>query len=251
MIAAPLPSPDVLVAVECVAVKGGGTPVGDAMLAGDTLYIGGQTAPEETGIEAQTTGAWKRVERLIAEAGMSLDDVVSTTNVLATGATTAASTPASDNSCVRRIRRAPPSAPGSPIPARALQVEAIAHRDGRNAKVIEVVGLMTVAAAASAPVPKDLAASCCGCSAIRSRRSPGQCCVRDLLHRLRRRLLSVLPPYRARLDRGGGALPPGLDDVHRRDGRGEAVVALPAPYRERPDPGAAGGGRRASSRSAW
>jgi enamine deaminase RidA (YjgF/YER057c/UK114 family) len=140
VIAVPLPAPDVLVSVECIAVKGGGTPVGDAMLAGDTLYIGGQTAPEETGIEAQTTGAWKRVERLVAEAGMSLDDVVSTTNVLADWRDYRGF-----NAGFGRFVR-PPYPPRTTLsagladPAARVQVEAIAHRDGRNAQVIEVVG---------------------------------------------------------------------------------------------------------------
>jgi enamine deaminase RidA (YjgF/YER057c/UK114 family) len=140
VIAVPLPSPDILVAVECVAVKGGGTPIGDAMLAGDTLYIGGQIAPEEAGIEAQTTGAWKRVERLVAEAGMSPDDVVSTTNVLADWRDYRGF-----NAGFGRFVRAPypprtTLSAGLPDPRARVQVEAIAHRDGRNAQVIEVVG---------------------------------------------------------------------------------------------------------------
>jgi 2-iminobutanoate/2-iminopropanoate deaminase len=140
VVAAPLAAPGRLVALECVAIRGGGTPVGavgEAMLAGDILYIGGQLGAGD-GIEAQTIAAWQRVAALVREAGMGLEDVISTNNVLADWRDYRGF-----NAGFARFVT-PPYPPRATVsagladPAARVQVEAIAHRDGRNAKVIEV-----------------------------------------------------------------------------------------------------------------
>ena len=140
VVAAPLAAPGRLVALECVAMRGGGTPVGprgEAMLAADTLYVGGQLGVGD-GIEAQAIAAWERVAALVREAGMELEDVVSTTNVL---------TDWRDyrgfNAGFARFVT-PPYPPRATVrvalvdPRAGVQIEAVAHRDGRNARVIEV-----------------------------------------------------------------------------------------------------------------
>ncbi len=51
-------------------------PYSPGLVVGDTVYLAGQTGSGET-IEEQTASAIDRVEALLAEAGCSLDDVVS------------------------------------------------------------------------------------------------------------------------------------------------------------------------------
>lgn len=140
VVAAPLAASGQLVALECVAMRGGGTPIGasgEAMLAGDTLYIGGQLG-SGTGIEAQTVAAWERIERLVREAGMGLEDVVSTRNVLAEWRDYRGF-----NAGFSRFVT-PPYPPRATIcaalgdPMARVQIEAVVHREGRNARVIEV-----------------------------------------------------------------------------------------------------------------
>jgi enamine deaminase RidA (YjgF/YER057c/UK114 family) len=151
----PLAKPCVAVGLEAVAVAGGGRPVSGtdadwaglgapAMLAGDHLFISGQIGLEADGTlapgtEAQTAAAWRRIERLVVEAGMALEDVVFTTNVLTDWRDYRAF-----NAGYRRFVRAPypprtTASLGLARPGALVQVEAIAHRRGRDAQVIEVV----------------------------------------------------------------------------------------------------------------
>jgi 2-iminobutanoate/2-iminopropanoate deaminase len=144
--AAPLCRAEALVAVECIARKGGGTPIGEsggaaspAMLAGDFLYISGQLGPAgfDGDVEAETTAAWRRVAALVETAGMRLDDVVATTNVL------------TDWRHYRGFNRGFGRFVSAPYPPRTtisvglveprarVQIEAIAHRRGRDAQVID------------------------------------------------------------------------------------------------------------------
>ena len=152
VVATSLLHPAQLVEIESTAVTGGGRPVGGglmapagvspAMLAGDELYIGGQLGLGADGslpadAEHQTRAAWKRVQALLEEAGMALEDVVRTSNVL-TDWRNYASYNAGYGAFV-----APPYPPratvlGSLVDPRALvQIEAVAHRAGRDATMLE------------------------------------------------------------------------------------------------------------------
>lgn len=155
IVVAPLCLPDMAASIECVALPGGGTPIAGpgpleqlgaaspAMLAGDVLYIGGQLGVGRDGgmpgsVEAQTVAAWQRIEALVRAAGMSLDDVVSTTNVL------------SDWRDYRAFNAGFARFVAAPFPPRTtisvglldrrarVQIEATAHRQGRDACVLEV-----------------------------------------------------------------------------------------------------------------
>jgi 2-iminobutanoate/2-iminopropanoate deaminase len=153
VVAAPLSRAAALVAIECTARKGGGTPIGEsgeawlgpaspAMLAGDVLYLSGQLGPEgfEADVRTETAAAWRRIARLVEEAGMGLEDVVATTNVL------------TDWRHYRGFNEGFARFVEAPYPPRTtisvglverrarVQIEAIAHRRGRDAQVIEVTG---------------------------------------------------------------------------------------------------------------
>lgn len=151
----PLATPGAAVGLEAVAVAGGGRPItgtdgtdldwmglgAPAVRAGDHLFVGGQIglAPDGTlapGTEAQTAAAWRRIERLVAAAGMTLEDVVFTTNVLTDWRDYRAF-----NAGYGRFVRPPypPRTTASLGLARAgalVQIEAIAHRHGRDAQVV-------------------------------------------------------------------------------------------------------------------
>ena len=157
VVGAPLGTPDLRIALECVAHPGGGRPLqglgalavqgaaSPGMLAGEVLYVGGQPGAGRDGrlpggIEAQTAAAWRRIEALVLEAGMALDDVVCTTNVL-----TDWRHYGGFNSGFARFVAAPyppRTTLSTLLPERSalVQIEALAHREGRNARVIEVAG---------------------------------------------------------------------------------------------------------------
>ena len=153
--AASLERNDMLVQVESFAVAGGGRPVfgldqpaalGDAspgVLAGDTLYIGAQLGVHVDGtfpmdIAAQVRAAWERIYALLAEAGMQPDDVIHTSNCL------------TDWRSYMGFNAGFGSFVSSPYPPRAtvlagivdpralVQIEALAHKEGRNATFIEL-----------------------------------------------------------------------------------------------------------------
>ena len=152
VVATPLRRPGQLVEIESTAVAGGGRPLGagpvscagasPAMLAGEELYIGGQLGFATDGslpadAEQQTRAAWTRVQALLEEAGMASEDVVRTSNVL-----TDWRHYGSYNAGYGAFVAAPypPRATmlGALIELRALvQIEAVAHRGGRDATVLE------------------------------------------------------------------------------------------------------------------
>jgi enamine deaminase RidA (YjgF/YER057c/UK114 family) len=152
VVATSLRHPAQLVEIESTAVAGGGRPVGaglmappgvsPAMLAGDELYIGGQLGVAADGslpadAEQQTRAAWTRVQALLEEAGMALEDVVRTSNVLTDWRHYA---PYNTGYGAFVAAPYPPRATvvGALADPRALvQIEAVAHRAGRNATVLE------------------------------------------------------------------------------------------------------------------
>lgn len=154
--AASLEHPDMLLQIESAALKGGGHPVyghgqlqylgaaSPGMLAGDCLYLSGQIGmlPDGTlagGVQAQTEAAWARIHALLVEAGMQPDDVVHTTNSLTDWRHYAGF------NAGFAVNVSPPYPPRATILAglidqRALvQIEALAHKNGRDATFIEVV----------------------------------------------------------------------------------------------------------------
>lgn len=128
---------DTRVQLEWSALPGGGAPIGpNAVFAGEELYIGGQTGAGE-GAEAQTVAVWQRMTSLLASAGMSRDDVVRTCNTLVDWRDYA-----TYNAGYGRFvaRPYPPRATVLgvlPVPGARIQMDAIAHRAGRDALTLE------------------------------------------------------------------------------------------------------------------
>ncbi len=150
---APLSQPQRRVEIESVAVAGGGRPVNGlgafpslgaaspAMLAGQHLYVSAQAGIDRqgrlaSGPEAQSRAAWERICALLSEAGMDVTDVVRTNNWLTDWRSYAAFNAGYGAFVVEPY---PPRATviGSLLEAGALvQIEAIAHAEGRNATVL-------------------------------------------------------------------------------------------------------------------
>ena len=158
--AASLERAEMLVEVESFAVAGGGRPVfglgqpacqgaaSPGMLAGEYLYIGGQLGlladnSMPTGVEAQVRAAWERIQAVVVEAGMHLDDVVHTSNCL-----TDWRSYAGFNAGFAPFV-SPPYPPRATVlaglvdPRALVQIEALAHAKGRDATFIEVKPIRT------------------------------------------------------------------------------------------------------------
>ena len=142
--------PEQLIELDVVAVNGGGRAIGEAthpespgcaspaMLAGEYLYISGQRAPTAATVDAQAHAAWGRINALLAAADMGAEDVIHTTNVL------------TDWRSYRGFNAGYGAHAHAPYPPRAtvlgglaearalVQIEAVAHRHGRNATFIDV-----------------------------------------------------------------------------------------------------------------
>ena len=152
---APLADPDMLVEIETISVAGGGRPVigygalpqagaaSPAMLAGEHLYVSAQPGVAADGsmprgAEAQTRAAWQRVEAILAEVGMNVTDVVRTNNWLTDWRSYAGFNTGFGAFVV------PPFPPRATVigaltdPHSCVQVEAVGHRLGRDATVIDV-----------------------------------------------------------------------------------------------------------------
>ena len=146
---APVSDPRKRVEIESVAVAGGGEPVeargvvagpgaaSPAMLAAEHLYLSAQTGVDAVGVEAQTRAAWRRIHALVESAGMAPDDVVRTDNWLVDWRSYK-----EFNSGYADFVR-PPYPPRATViggvlePGALVQIEAQAHRQGRNATVLE------------------------------------------------------------------------------------------------------------------
>ncbi|WP_421998622.1 RidA family protein [Reyranella sp.] len=156
VVVAPLPGRSGI-QIEAVAARGGGqrlaapggvgtTALGaPAVLAGDDLYIGGQlgTGAQQgvtAGTESQTRAAWDRVRALLDAAGFERDTILRTNNVLVDWRDYAA------------FNAGYGANVSEPYPPRAtvlgglarrdarVQVEAIAHRQGGTATIVQVPG---------------------------------------------------------------------------------------------------------------
>lgn len=140
-----------LLQIEAIAASGDGRRIvgkgeaigAAAVLAGDDLYIGGQfgTAGDNgmpQDCEAQTRAAWDRVTAILAEAGMNRDCVLRTNNVLTDWRHYAGFNAGYGANVVHPY---PPRATvlgGLARRGALVQVEAIAHRHGADATIVQV-----------------------------------------------------------------------------------------------------------------
>jgi enamine deaminase RidA (YjgF/YER057c/UK114 family) len=150
IVAAPLKDVDHCLQIEAIAVRGGGRPIGSpndapsasaAMLAGDTLYISGHTGAARGGdSNAQTREVWAIINNLLAAVGFAPGTILRTNNVL----TDWRSYPDFNAGYGANVDQPyPPRATvlGSLLdPAALVQIEAVAHRNGSNATVVQVPG---------------------------------------------------------------------------------------------------------------
>jgi len=151
VVVAPLPKPDWMLQLEAVAVKGGGRPVRaglsstefdlgtPAMLAGDELYIGGQFG-RGAGVEAQTRAAWDRIRALLDAVGMDAAAILRTNNVL-TDWRNYAGFNAGYGANVSEPYPPRTTVLGGLAQRDALvQIEALAHRHGGTATIVQAQG---------------------------------------------------------------------------------------------------------------
>ena len=149
VVGAPLAGAGQLIELESTATAGGGAAVSDGepaalpaspgMLAGDWLFVSamGDSAPDAG---AQTRQAWQKIAAVAEAAGMGLEDVVRTNNVLTDWRDYAAFN-AGYGQFVSR-----PYPPRATVhgqlaaPGARVQIEAILHRQGRHATVLEAQG---------------------------------------------------------------------------------------------------------------
>lgn len=151
IVAGPLEDPTHCLQIEATAVRGGGHPIGPgdavlgsaspAMLADDILYVSGHGGPMRApDCEAQTRAAWSKIIALVAAAGFPSDSVLRTNNVLIDWRFYAGFN-AGYGANVRAPY--PPRATvlgGLLDPAALVQIEAIAHRKGSDAAIVQVPG---------------------------------------------------------------------------------------------------------------
>lgn len=151
--AASLDRSGMLLQIESTAVKGGGRAIygrgqpqclaaaSPGMLAGDCLYMSGQIGMLHDdgfagGVQAQTEAAWARIHAILDEAGMQSDDVIHTTNNLTDWRHYAGF------NAGFAAHVSPPYPPRATVlaglvdPRALVQIEAMAHRKGRDAAVI-------------------------------------------------------------------------------------------------------------------
>jgi enamine deaminase RidA (YjgF/YER057c/UK114 family) len=155
VVGAPLERAEFLLALESIAVKGGGQPVScklapalagkpmPAMIAGDTLFLSGQMglsdeSPDDAGIEQQTGAAWDKLHGLIDAAGFDPDSLLRTNNILTNWRDYAGF------NAGYGANMAPPYVPRATVlgclPSRRarVQIEGIAHRRGADATILQV-----------------------------------------------------------------------------------------------------------------
>jgi enamine deaminase RidA (YjgF/YER057c/UK114 family) len=151
VVAAALEDPAYCVQIEATAARGGGKPFGTpdavlgcaspAMLCGDTLYLSGHDAPAAGDSEAQTRATWNKLNTLTAAAGFARDSIVRTNNVLTDWRTYAGFNAGYGANVTKPY---PPRATvlgGLRDPAALMQIEAIAHRNGGDAVILQVPGV--------------------------------------------------------------------------------------------------------------
>jgi enamine deaminase RidA (YjgF/YER057c/UK114 family) len=152
-VGAPLAAADWRLTIETVAVKGGGRPIetrfaplragvsAPAMLARDLLFIGGQHGLDQESagdVAQQTRAAWERVHSLVDAAGFPADSILRTNNVLTDWRDYAGFNAGyGANVVAPYVPRATVLGQLSETRAR-VQVEAVAHRHGDAASILQV-----------------------------------------------------------------------------------------------------------------
>jgi 2-iminobutanoate/2-iminopropanoate deaminase len=152
---APLERSDFRVTLESAAVSGGGQRLGSkasplregrpapAVVAGDTLFLSGQTGTTEDSshapdVETQTRIAWDRIHALVDSAGFAPDSIVRTNNVL-TDWRHYAGFNAGYGANMKKPYVPRATVLGRLAEARAqVQIEGIAHRLGADATILQV-----------------------------------------------------------------------------------------------------------------
>ena len=148
VVGAPLEEPSWHLQLEATAVPGVGKPIvsaqaspdgcSPAVLAGDTLYISGLTAGAED-CESQTRKVWEHINGLIAAAGFVGDESVLRTNTILTDWRDYAGFNAGYGANVQYPYPPRATVHGTLLNAqRLVQTEAIAHRAGQNAGIVQV-----------------------------------------------------------------------------------------------------------------
>jgi 2-iminobutanoate/2-iminopropanoate deaminase len=155
VVEAPLERSDFRVTLESIAIGGGGRRFGSkasplregkpapAVLAGDTLFLSGQTGTGEgsahaAGVETQTRIAWDRLHALVDAAGFVPDSIVRTNSVL-TDWRHYAGFNAGYGASMKEPYVPRATVLGRLADARAkVQIEGIAHRSGAGATILQV-----------------------------------------------------------------------------------------------------------------
>lgn len=148
VVAAQLEDACAIFQIESLAISGGGTPVGGAlgeaqpasaaMLVGDTLYTSGLSAPSSADPLAQANSAFDRLGAIMAEAGLPGSGILRTNNVLSHWH----HFPAFNQAYGPQVTWPYPprtTVLGTLGDALAhVQIEAIAHRHGADATILQV-----------------------------------------------------------------------------------------------------------------
>jgi enamine deaminase RidA (YjgF/YER057c/UK114 family) len=155
IVGAPLQRSDFSVSIESIAIKGGGLGLetsaaplrpgrpAPAMLAGDVLFLSGQTGLSEDGhrhfdVRAQTDSAWKRMHGLIEAAGFGDDTVIRTNNVLTDWRDYAGFNAGYGGNVPEPYVPRATVLGCLDVPGARVQIEGIAHRHGADAAILQV-----------------------------------------------------------------------------------------------------------------
>lgn len=152
IVGALLDHPASRLAIESVAVRGGGKRIGSkaqplrkdlpapAVLAGDVLYLGAQSGSDGC-VEQQTHAAWLRQFELMDAAGFSVESIIRSNNVLVDWRDYAGFNAGYGANVPEPY--VPRATVLGHLPNRAsrVQVECIAHRNGASAKILQVAPL--------------------------------------------------------------------------------------------------------------
>lgn len=152
IVGALLERPGFRITVESVAVRGGGKRIGSkaqpvqkgvpapAVLAGDVLYLGAQSSAEGN-VEQQTRAAWTQHLDIIDAAGFDVESILRSNNILVDWRDYAGFNAGYGANIPE------PYVPRATVlghladKAARVQVECIAHRAGKNAKILQVAPL--------------------------------------------------------------------------------------------------------------
>lgn len=154
VVIAQLPDPGMMLQLEAVAARGGGEPVfpasvpgattlgSPAILAGDDLYVGGQLGVtaggnRTPGVEEQTRVAWDRINALLSAAGFGAQSLLRTNNVLTDWRHYAGFNAGYGANVVEPFLPRATVLGALALRNASVQVEALGHRQGENAVIVQ------------------------------------------------------------------------------------------------------------------